>query len=79
MVTSLNIMFCPINSPKSKDIEFTITCNTEKLKILTLEKLQPGSVKKVDTDCWIFHEKMDQFLFPHRNGTPVSSLCSVLE
>ena len=45
MVTSSNVLFCLINSLKSKDIQFTIMCDTEKFEILTFEKLKPARLE----------------------------------
>lgn len=32
VIISSNVLFCLINNPKSKDIQFTVTYNTEKLQ-----------------------------------------------
>lgn len=37
-------MFFLINSPNSKDMQFTLMYDTEKLQILTFDKLQPTNV-----------------------------------
>lgn len=39
-----NVLLCLINSPKSRDIQFTVMYDNRKLQILRSEKLQPANV-----------------------------------
>lgn len=41
---SKNVLFCPTNSPKLKDIKFIIIYDKEKQQRLTTEKLELGNV-----------------------------------
>lgn len=43
-MTSSKILFCLTNSPKYKDIQFTIKYDEEKQQILTLATLEPEKV-----------------------------------
>lgn len=40
-MTSLNVLFCPANSPKLRNIQFTVTYDKEKHQTITFEKLEP--------------------------------------
>ncbi len=39
-VPSSNYIFCPMSSPKPRDIQFTVICDKKKLQILILKKLE---------------------------------------
>lgn len=59
MVMSSNVLICPINSQKPKEIEFIVLYNTTKLQILTLEKLEPVIIWFISYIIHMFYFKSD--------------------
>ncbi len=57
-IMSSNVLFCPSNSPKPKDVLFIILHDKEKQQILTFENLEPANV-----DWLLNYQNSCQFIF----------------
>lgn len=62
---SKNVLFCPTNSPKLKDIKFIIIYDKEKQQRLTTEKLELGNVLHF---CSKKKKKMIHQFLNHQNS-----------